>query len=56
MTDENETIMLKLKRRLSHKHHVTFENIRPNKVFIAAKWLIDDSLLFRNEGIVINET
>ena len=48
--------MLKLKRRLSYKHHVTFENIRPNKVFIAAKWLIDSSLLFRNEGIVINET
>ena len=25
-------------------------------MFIAAKWLIDSSLLFRNEGIVINET
>lgn len=56
MVDENETIMLKLKRKLSYKHHVTFENIRPNKVYEAAKWLVRNSLLFRNEGIVVNET
>lgn len=56
MMNENETIMLKLKRRLSYKHHVAFENIRPNKVFQAAKWLVANSLLFRNEGIVVNET
>lgn len=56
MIDENETIMLKLKRKLSYKHHVTFENIRPNKVFQAAKWLVRNSLLFRNEGIVVNDT
>ena len=52
---ENETIMLKLKRKLAYKHHVAFENIRPNKVYDAAKWLIDNSSLFKGEGIVLNE-
>ena len=56
MIDENETIMLKLKRRLSYKHHVAFENIRPNKVFQAARWLVANSTLFQNEGISVNET
>ena len=56
MINENETIMLKLKRKLSYKHHVAFENIRPNKVFEAAKWLVCNSALFQNEGIVVNES
>ena len=56
LINENETIMLKLKRRLSYKHHVAFENIRPNKVFEAAKWLVSHSSLFQNEGICVNET
>ncbi|XP_060554156.1 uncharacterized protein LOC132715189, partial [Ruditapes philippinarum] len=56
MVDENETIMLKLKRKLSYKHHVAFENIRPNKVYQAAKWLVSNSELFKNEGIFVNET
>ena len=38
------------------KTYVSFENIRPNKVFEAAKWLVANSVLFRNEGIVVNET
>ncbi|XP_060603886.1 uncharacterized protein LOC132756767 [Ruditapes philippinarum] len=56
MLNEDETIMLKLKRKLAYKHHVAFENIRPNKVFDAAKWLVSNSALFRSEGIVVNET
>ena len=56
LLDENETMMLKLKRKLSYKHHVAFENIRPNKLFEAAKWLVCNSTLFQNEGIVVNET
>jgi hypothetical protein len=54
--NDDETIMLKLKRRLAYKHHVAFENIRPNKVYEAAKWLLSNSALFRNEGIELNET
>ena len=56
LLNEDETIMLKLKRRLDYKHHVAFENIRPNKVYEAAKWLVSNSALFKSEGIVINET
>lgn len=56
LVNDDETIMLKLKRRLSYKHHVAFENIHPNKVFEAAKWLVSNSALFRSEGIEINET
>ena len=52
---ECDTIMLKLKRRLSYKHHVAFENIRPNKVFEAAKWLVENSVLFKSESIIVNE-
>ena len=54
--NDSETIMLKLKRKLSYKHHIAFENVRPNKVFAAAQGLLLYSSLFRNEGIVVNET
>lgn len=56
MMHDHETIMLKLKRKLSYKHHVAFENIRPNKVFEAAEWLVRNSTLFQGEGIVLNNT
>jgi hypothetical protein len=56
LLNDNETILLKLKRKLSYKHHVAFENIRPNKVFAAAQWLVQYSQVFKNEGIVLNES
>lgn len=34
---------------------MVFEKIRPNKVFEAAKWLVNNSLLFRNEGLQVDE-
>lgn len=40
---------------MSYKHHMPFEKIRPNKVFEAAKWLVNNRLLFRNEGMQVNE-
>lgn len=55
MFAESETIQVKLKRKLSFKHHVLHETVRPNKCLNALKWLIDNSQLFRNEGITINE-
>jgi len=54
LISEDETIGLKFKRRLSFKHHVAFERIRPNKVIAAANWLVENSALFRNEGIEVN--
>ena len=56
MLDNTETIPVKLKRKLSYKHSVAFENIRPNKVLEAAKWLVENSALFKNEGIEINNS
>lgn len=34
---------------------MAFEKIRPKKVFEAANWLVNNSLLFRNEGIQVDE-
>ena len=56
MLDDNETIPVKFKRKLSYKHYVSFENIRPNKVLQAAKWLVENSPLFQNEGIKVDES
>ena len=56
MLDERETILVKLKWKLSYKHSVAFETIRPNKVLEAAKWLVENSDLFKNEGIEIDNS
>ena len=49
--NESQTIPIKLKRRLSYKHHYQFLNVRPTKVLKAAKYLVKTSKLFRNEQI-----
>lgn len=54
MLDNTETIPVKLKRKLSYKHFVALEKIRPNKVFEPARWLIDNSSLFRSEGLEVD--
>lgn len=54
MLTEDETIAFKFNRSLNFKHSVAFERIRPNKVLNAANWLVENSELFRNEGIQIN--
>ena len=50
---ESQTIPIKLKRRLSYKHHYQFQNIRPKRVLDAAKYLVDTSDLFKGEGIEV---
>lgn len=49
MLTEDKIITLKFKRSLNFKHSVAFERIRLNKVLNAAKWLVENSELFRNE-------
>ena len=49
---ESHTIPIKLKRRLSYKHHYQFQNVRPKRVLDAAKYLVDTSELFK-EGIEV---
>ncbi|KAL9951086.1 hypothetical protein ACROYT_G043682, partial [Oculina patagonica] len=50
---ESQTIPIKLKRRLSYKHHYQFQNVRPKKVLDAAKYLVETSHLFKTEGIEV---
>ena len=38
--NESQTIPIKLKRRLSYKHHYQVQNVRPRKVLEAAKYLV----------------
>ena len=52
---ESQTIPIKLKRKLSYKHHYLFQNVRPRKVLEAAKYLVETSELFQNEHIEVQE-
>lgn len=52
---ESHTIPIKLKRRLSYKHHYQFQKVRPKKVLDAAKYLVETSTLFQNEGIQVRD-
>ncbi|CAC5365285.1 unnamed protein product [Mytilus coruscus] len=56
MLNDCETIPVKLKRKQSYKHHVSYQNIRPNKVLNAAKYLGSNRTLFKNEGITVDES
>lgn len=51
--NKSQTIPIKLKRRLSFKHCYQFQNIRPTIVIEAAKYLINTSELYQNEGIQV---
>ena len=52
---ETATIKVNLKRKLQYKSSVLSLNVRPDKVVEAAKWLMSNSTLYKDEGIVINE-
>ena len=52
--NDSETIQIKLKRKRSFKHHVSYESVRPNKVLKAAQWLLENSPIYQNEGITLN--
>ena len=49
------TIKVNLKRRLQYKSSALSLNIRPNKVIEAATWLISNSDLYKEEGVVLSE-
>ena len=56
LISESQTIPIKLKRRLSYKHHYQFQNVRPKKVLDAANYLVTTSELFKSEGIEVQDT
>ena len=53
---ESQTIPIKLKRHLSYKHHYQFQNVRPMRVLEAARFLVNTSDLYKNEGIEVQDT
>ena len=56
LVNESQTIPIKLKRRLSYKHHYQFQNVRPKKVLNAFKYLVGTSDLFKHEGIEVQNS
>ena len=52
---ENDTITVKLKRRLCYKNSVLCENIRPNNIIQALKYLLDNSKLYKQYNINIDK-
>lgn len=55
LPNETATIKVNLKRRLQYKSSALSLTVRPNKVVKAANWLINNSNLYKEEGIVLNE-
>ena len=49
------TIKVQLKRKLKNKSSALSLNVRPHKVFQAAKWLSLNSSLYKEEDITCNE-
>ena len=52
---QTATIKVNLKRKLQYKSSALSLNVRPDKVVQAAKWLMSNSRLYKDEGIVFNE-
>ena len=55
LLSESGTIKINLKRRLQYKSSAFSLNVRPHKVVQAANWLVENSSLYREEGISINQ-
>jgi hypothetical protein len=53
--NDTSTIKVNLKRRLQYKSSISL-NVRPNKVAEAAKWLVNNGNLYKDEGITFNNT
>ena len=52
--DENVTVAVKLKKKISYKSCVFSENVRPLKGLIALDWLMKTSGLYKNSNINID--
>ena len=49
--DENFTVAIQLKKKLTYKKVDFKENVRPLKVLTALQWLLNNSDLYKNSGI-----
>ena len=55
LPNENGTININLKRRFQYKASALSLNVRPHKVFQAAHWLLNNSSLYREEEITLDQ-
>ena len=55
LPNDTGTIKVNLKRKLQYKSSALSLNIRPHQVVQAANWLINNSSLYRQEGITLNQ-
>ncbi|XP_061184994.1 uncharacterized protein LOC133193010 [Saccostrea echinata] len=53
--DENVTVPVKLKKRLSYQKCDFHENVRPTKVLMALHWLINNSDFYKNANINVDD-
>ena len=56
LLDDSATIAVKFKKKLSYSKCDYTENVRPNKVLQALHWLLNNSQLYKNAGISIDNT
>ena len=54
LPSEAATIKVNLKRKLQYKSSALSLNVRPHKVVQEADWLMRNSNLYKDEGLVIN--
>ena len=52
--DENFTVAIQLKKKLSYKKVDFKENVRPLRVLFALHWLMNNSELYKKSGIVVD--
>lgn len=53
---ENGTIFNEIKRKLSYKHHVTYQTLRLEKVISALEWLLENTSQYKEAGIEIDKS
>ena len=54
--DENFTVAIQLKKKLTYKKVDFKENVRPLRVLSALHWLMNKSQLYKKSGIVVDES
>ena len=54
--DENFTVAIQMKKKLSYKKVDFKENVRPLRVLSAIHWLMNTSELYKKSGIVVDES
>ena len=53
--DENFTVAVQLKKKLSYKKMDFKENVRPLRVLTALHWQVNNSELYKKSGIAVND-